>query len=46
MLAHRCGVGSDYVAKCERGEMNMTLEKIAQVSKGLRLDPSKLFESR
>ena len=45
-LAHRCGVGSDYIAKCERGEMNMTLEKIARLSKGLRIDPSKLFESR
>ncbi len=45
-LAGLCGMGSDYIAKCERGEMNMTLENIAKLCKGLKITPAKLFTLR
>jgi len=44
-LAFRCKMGSDYIAKCERGEMNMTLENIAKMCKGLKIAPEKLFRT-
>jgi predicted transcriptional regulator len=45
-LAARAKMGSDYIAKCERGQMNMTLENIAKISKGLEISPAKLFTIR
>lgn len=42
-LADKCKLNSDYVAKCERGLMNMTLESLAKIAKGLKVDPAVLL---
>jgi transcriptional regulator with XRE-family HTH domain len=42
-FAYQSGMNSDYIAKCERGEMNITLENLARLSKGLKVSPAKLF---
>jgi transcriptional regulator with XRE-family HTH domain len=43
-LAHRAEMNVTYLSDLERGRWNPTLEKIARLSKALRLSPSALLE--
>lgn len=44
-FALMCGVDRSYMGRIERGEVNITLEKLYCIAKALNLSPSELLPS-
>ena len=44
-LAHLAQIDRNYMGKIERGEFNLTLTKIYQISEALQIEVSELFKS-
>jgi len=42
-LALLCNIDRSYMGRIERGEVNITLEKIYEIAKALEIDPKKLL---
>ena len=42
-LAHECGIGRTYLSSVERSERNVSVDNIARIAKGLRVEPWKLL---
>jgi transcriptional regulator with XRE-family HTH domain len=42
-LAHECGMGRTYLSSVERSERNVSLDNIARIARGLRIEPWKLL---
>jgi transcriptional regulator with XRE-family HTH domain len=42
-LAHECGINRTYLSGVERSERNVSIDNIAGIAKGLRVDPWKLL---
>jgi transcriptional regulator with XRE-family HTH domain len=42
-LAHECGMGRTYLSGVEPSERNVSIDNIARIAKGLRVDPWKLI---
>ena len=42
-LAHECGINRTYLSAIERSERNVSIDNIAPIGKGLRIDPWKLL---
>jgi transcriptional regulator with XRE-family HTH domain len=40
-LAHECGIGRTYLSSVERSERNVSIDNIARIAKGLRVEPWK-----
>jgi transcriptional regulator with XRE-family HTH domain len=45
-LAFRADLDRSYVGQVERGEVNVSIDNIAKLAKGLRVRPLALFEFR
>jgi transcriptional regulator with XRE-family HTH domain len=43
-LAHECGINRTYLSGVERSERNVSIDNIARIGKGLRIDPWKLLK--
>ncbi|UGS22347.1 MAG: helix-turn-helix transcriptional regulator [Flavobacterium sp.] len=43
-LAQRCDIDHSNISKIEKGEINITLNTILELSKGLKLQPNQLFD--
>jgi transcriptional regulator with XRE-family HTH domain len=43
-LAHECGINRTYLSGAERSERNVSIDNIARVAKGLKVDPWKLLK--
>jgi DNA-binding XRE family transcriptional regulator len=43
-LAHECGINRTYLSAIERSERNVSIDNIARIGKGLRIDPWKLLK--
>lgn len=43
-LAQRCDIDHSNISKIEKGEINITLSTILELSKGLKLQPKQLFD--
>jgi len=44
-VAKMSGLKSNYYAKIERGEINITIKKISKIIKALKIDASEIFPS-
>lgn len=42
-LAQRCDIDHSNISKIEKGEINITLSTILELSKGLKIQPKELF---
>lgn len=42
-LAQRCDIDHSNISKIEKGEINITLSSILELSKGLKVHPKELF---
>jgi transcriptional regulator with XRE-family HTH domain len=42
-LAHECGINRTYLSGVERSERNVSIDNIARIAKGLRVEPWKLL---
>jgi transcriptional regulator with XRE-family HTH domain len=42
-LAHECGINRTYLRSVERSERNVSIDDIARISRGLRIEPWKLL---
>ena len=42
-LAQRCDIDHSNISKIEKGEINITLSSILELSKGLKIYPKELF---
>ena len=42
-LAQRCDIDHSNISKIEKGEINITLSTILELSKGLKINPKELF---
>jgi transcriptional regulator with XRE-family HTH domain len=42
-LAHESGMGRTYLSGVERSERNVSIENIARIARGLRVEPWKLL---
>jgi transcriptional regulator with XRE-family HTH domain len=42
-LAHESGMGRTYLSGVERSERNVSIDNIARIAKGLRVEPWKLL---
>ena len=42
-LAHECGINRTYLSGVERSERNVSVDNIARIAKGLRVEPWKLL---
>jgi transcriptional regulator with XRE-family HTH domain len=42
-LAYECGIGRTYLSSVERSERNVSIDNIARIAKGLRIEPWKLL---
>jgi HTH-type transcriptional repressor of puuD len=40
----RCGIDHSNISKIEKGEINITLSSILELSKGLKVHPKELFK--
>ena len=38
-LAHECGIHRTYLSSVERSERNVSIDNIARIAKGLRVEP-------
>jgi transcriptional regulator with XRE-family HTH domain len=43
-LAHECGITRPYLSAVERAERNVSIDNIARIAKGLKVDPWKLLK--
>jgi transcriptional regulator with XRE-family HTH domain len=43
-LAHECGINRTYLSAVERAERNVSIDNIARIAKGLRVEPSVLLK--
>ena len=43
-LAFRSGMDRSYIGQVERGEVNVSIDNIAKIAKGLRVRPADLFD--
>jgi transcriptional regulator with XRE-family HTH domain len=43
-LAHDCGINHTYLSGVERSERNVSIDNIARIAKGLKVDPWKLLK--
>jgi transcriptional regulator with XRE-family HTH domain len=43
-LAYDCGLNRTYLSAVERAERNVSIDNIARIAKGLRIDPWKLLK--
>lgn len=43
-LAFRADMDRSYIGQVERGEVNVSIDNIAKIAKGLRVKPALLFE--
>jgi len=43
-LAFRAGMDRSYIGQVERGEVNLSIDNIAKIAKGLRVHPAELFD--
>jgi transcriptional regulator with XRE-family HTH domain len=43
-LAHECEMGRTYLSGVERSERNVSIDNIARIAKGLRIEPWKLLK--
>lgn len=43
-LAHECGINRTYLSGVERSERNISLDNIARIAKGLKVEPWKLLK--
>lgn len=44
-VANQTGINSNYYAKIERGEINVTIKKLSKIIKVLKIDPTEIFSS-
>ncbi|MDP2649847.1 MAG: helix-turn-helix transcriptional regulator [bacterium] len=44
-VAEQTGISSNYYAKIERGEINVTIKKLYKIIKVLKINPSDIFSS-
>lgn len=44
-LSELCGLHPTYIGQLERGEKNPSIETVAQLCRGLKITPEKLFEN-
>ena len=42
-LAHECGINRTYLSSVERSERNLSVDNIARIAMGLRIEPWKLL---
>lgn len=42
-LAHECGINRTYLSGVERSERNVSIDNIARIAKGLKIEPWKLL---
>ena len=42
-LALQCGIDRSYVGRIERGEVNITVEKLYEIAKILKINPQELL---
>jgi transcriptional regulator with XRE-family HTH domain len=43
-LAHESGINRTYLSAVERAERNVSIDNIARIAKGLKVDPWKLLK--
>ena len=43
-LAHECGINRTYLSSVERSERNVSIDNIARIAKGLKVEPWKLLK--
>jgi transcriptional regulator with XRE-family HTH domain len=43
-LAYECGINRTYLSGVERSERNVSIDNIARIGKGLKIDPWKLLK--
>ena len=43
-LAHDCGINRTYLSSVERSERNVSVDNIARIAKGLKIEPWKLLK--
>jgi transcriptional regulator with XRE-family HTH domain len=43
-LAHECGMNRTYLSAVERAERNVSIDNIARIAKGLRVEPWTLLK--
>ena len=43
-LAHDCGINRTYLSGVERSERNVSIDNVARIAKGLKVDPWKLLK--
>jgi transcriptional regulator with XRE-family HTH domain len=43
-LAHECGVNRTYLSAVERSERNVSVDNIARIAKGLKIEPWRLLK--
>jgi transcriptional regulator with XRE-family HTH domain len=43
-LAHDCGINRTYLSGVERSERNVSIDNIARIARGLRVEPWKLLK--
>jgi transcriptional regulator with XRE-family HTH domain len=43
-LAYDCGINRTYLSAIERAERNISIDNIARIAKGLRIEPWKLLK--
>jgi transcriptional regulator with XRE-family HTH domain len=44
-LAHECGINRTYLSGVERSERNVSIDNIARIANGLRVEPWALLKS-
>jgi transcriptional regulator with XRE-family HTH domain len=42
-LAHDCGINRTYLSAVERSELNISIDNVARIAKGLQVEPWKLL---
>ena len=42
-LAHDCGINRTYLSAVERSERNISIDNVARIAKGLKVEPWKLL---
>jgi len=42
-LAHECGINRTYLSAIERSERNISIDNIARIAKGLKVEPWRLL---
>jgi transcriptional regulator with XRE-family HTH domain len=43
-LAHDCGINRTYLSSVERSERNISIDNVARIAKGLKVEPWKLLK--